>query len=68
MKINYHGHAKRTEKTIDTCIRIATDYNAGMTVAEIQKRYISPKTKKNYTRAAIYKMLKKAQTIDVKTL
>lgn len=68
MKIKYQGHQRRTDAAMDICIRVATDYNAGMSVPDIQKRYKSPKTNKAYTRAGIYKMLKKAQTIDVKTL
>ena len=61
MKIKYHFQKLRKQRTRDVWMRIATDYNAGMTVEEIRKRYKKPDGKM-YARGSIYLILKKVGT------
>jgi len=39
MEIKYRGHKDRTEKARELWLRVATDYNGGMSAEEIAKRY-----------------------------
>lgn len=66
MKIAYHKHNTRRKKSIDLWLRIATDYNGGMTAKDIAKRYTNPITKKPYTREHVYWVLKQLATTPVK--
>lgn len=54
MKIKYHKHKQRRAKKIDLMIRVATDYNAGMSASQLAVRY-------EVTRAYIYRLLKEIQ-------
>lgn len=65
MKIAYHKHNTRRKKSIDLWLRIATDYNGGMTAKDIAKRYTNPITKKPYTREHVYWVLKQLATAPV---
>jgi DNA-binding transcriptional regulator LsrR (DeoR family) len=54
MEIKYHKHKERKMKRIELMIRVATDYNSGMSALDLARRY-------GVTRAYIYKLLKLAQ-------
>ncbi len=58
MEIELRGHARRKKKAKDFWLRVATDYNGGMSPSTISKRYINPKTQKSYTREHIYWVLR----------
>lgn len=47
-------NTKRKKEASDFWLRVATDYNAGMTPEDIAGRYKNPKTHKNYTVKHIY--------------
>jgi hypothetical protein len=61
IKIKYHKHAKRTQRAIDLSLRMAADFNAGMSAKDIARRYTNPYTKKPYTREHVYLVLKRLQ-------
>ncbi len=46
---------------MDLWLRMATDYNGGMSAADIARRYTNPQTGKQYTREHVYLVLKKLQ-------
>jgi hypothetical protein len=46
---------------MDFWLKVAADYNAGMTAKDIAVKYLNPATKKTYTREHIYWILKKLQ-------
>lgn len=58
MKIKYRGHQKRKEEARDLWIRIATDFNSGMTPKEIAERYTNKNTGKPYHVNHIYYILR----------
>jgi len=39
MEVKLPGHINRTRKRLDKAIRACTDINAGMTTAEVAKKY-----------------------------
>lgn len=47
-------NTKRKKTATDFWLRVATDYNGGMTPDEIAGRYENPKTRKPYTVKHIY--------------
>lgn len=59
MEIKYHNHTKRKKEAMDLWLRVATDYNNGLSATKIAKRYTNPKTGKPYTREHIYFILRK---------
>lgn len=65
MQIQYQLHNKRQKKSTDLWLRIAADYNRGISAKDIAKRYTNPMTKKHYTREHIYWVLKKLNTPEV---
>lgn len=68
MKVQYQGHKRRTEHAMELWVKVATDYNAGMSPEQIRHRYTNPKTGKAYSRGYIYWVLKKVKTIPVTEL
>lgn len=62
MEITYQGHKKRSQRAHDLWLRIATDFNAGMSAKDIASRYTNPITKRPYTREHIYLVLRKIKT------
>lgn len=58
MNIKYRGHQKRTEEAKEFWLRVATDFNGGMSVPDIAKRYINKRTGKNYHPKHIYYILR----------
>ena len=68
MKIQYQGHKRRTERAMELWVKVATDYNAGMSPEQIRNRYENPKTGKPYSRGYIYWVLNKIKTLPVKEL
>jgi Mor family transcriptional regulator len=54
MEIKYHKHKQRRMRKLELMLRVATDYNAGMSASELAKRY-------QVTRAYIYRLLKEIQ-------
>lgn len=68
MEISKNGFQKRKKDALEFWLRVATDYNAGMTPTEIAKRYRNPKTHKRYSRGHIQWILKKLRTIPASEL
>lgn len=68
MKIQYQGHKRRTERAKDLWVKVATDYNAGMSPEVIRKRYKNPNTGEPYSRGYIYWVLNKIKTESVQKL
>lgn len=66
MKIKYQGHSRRTERAKELWVKIATDYNAGLSPEQIRKRYTNPNTNKPYTRAYIYWVLNRVKNSPIK--
>jgi hypothetical protein len=58
MEIKYQHQKLRQKRNHDIWVRMATDYNGGMTVEEIRERYKKLDGKK-YTRTWIYMIFKK---------
>lgn len=48
----------RKKTATDFWLRVATDYNGGLSPQEIASRYINPQTGKNYTMKHIYWVIK----------
>jgi hypothetical protein len=65
MDINYQGHSKRTQEAMGFWVKVATDYNAGMTAEKIASRYTNPRTGKNYTRQHVYLILRKIKNTPI---
>lgn len=63
MKINYRGHEQKSKESLERCIEIANDYNSGMAIDDICKKYPNKKTKKPCSRVYVYWALKKAKTL-----
>jgi hypothetical protein len=63
MKVKYQRHKLRTERAKETWLKMAKDYNDGISPDDIIKKYINPRTKKNYTRAHLYWVLKQVSNI-----
>lgn len=59
MDIPKQRHYQRKKEAREFWLRVATDYNAGMTPKEIAERYTNPNTGKPYTREHIHWILKK---------
>lgn len=57
MRIKYQGHNRRKAQALEFWEKVVADYNAGMTAAEISRRYRNPRTGKFYTREHIYWIL-----------
>lgn len=55
-------------KTFATWINIATDINAGLSVKDIQERYLNPKTGKPYSRKHIWHICNEIATKPLKEL
>jgi hypothetical protein len=49
-------------------VKVATDYNAGMSPEQIRNRYTNPKTGKPYTRGYIYWVLNKIKALPASKL
>lgn len=54
MEVTYHKHKNRRRRKVEMMIRVATDYNAGMSAIEIAQRY-------GISRPWVYKLLQEAQ-------
>lgn len=63
MEIKYHNHEIRNQKAKIVWLRMAEEYNRGDDPNEIIKRHINPKTKRPYTRAHLYWVLKQVQKL-----
>lgn len=63
MKIEYQNYKLRKKKAVDFWLKVAADYNAGVSAQELSTRYINPVTNKHYTRQHIYWILKKINSI-----
>ena len=63
MIIKMRGHTYQTKKAIPQWIKIANEYNSGIPVPEIAKKYTNPHTGKQYTEAYVYWVLKRVQTL-----
>ena len=63
VKVKLHGH-KKNRVIRENWLRIATDLNAGMTPTEIvrSRKYINSATRKPYTRAHIYYIVRQLNT------
>jgi hypothetical protein len=59
-EIKYHKHERRKQRAQAFWRQIVREYNSGKSAQSIAEAYINPKTGKNYTRAHIYWILKKA--------
>ena len=57
MEITYQKHSKRKKKAIEFWLKVAKEYNDGLTAEVIAKKYTNPLTRRNYTRAHIYWIL-----------
>lgn len=68
MKLPKMLHTKRKLEAREFWVKVATDYNAGMTPSEIAARYINPKTGKHYTREHIHWVLNKLRSTPLKEL
>lgn len=64
MEIKYRGHKDSIQKSKQRCLAIATDYNSGISINDLCKKYPNSKTKKPCSRVYIYWALKKAQSIN----
>jgi len=58
MEINYQNQRLRSKRTREVWVRMATDYNGGMTVEEIRRRY-KKADGSMYSRAYIYQIFQK---------
>lgn len=54
MEVTYHKHKNRRRRKVEMMIRVATDYNGGMSAIEIAQRY-------GISRPWVYKLLQEAQ-------
>lgn len=66
MQIKYRGQEKRRERARQLWLNIATDYNSGMDVETIRKRYKNKRTGKPYDRTHIYYILRKLRNTPIK--
>ena len=57
------GHKYQTERAIPQWIKIAEDYNKGIPVKDIAKKYTNPITKRQYSIPYIYWVLKRIQQL-----
>ena len=63
MIIKYRGHKDTKQFSLDKCLLIAKDYNAGMPINKICEKYPNQRTHKPCSRVYVYWALKKAQNI-----
>lgn len=63
MKIEYQKYKIRKKRAVDFWLKVAADYNSGISATDISKKYINPVTNKHYTREHIYWILKKINKI-----
>lgn len=63
MKIKYHKHKNRHARAESEWIKMAEAYNSGEDIKSILARHINPITKKPYTRAHLYWVLKHVSKI-----
>jgi len=61
MEIKYQKHSKRLQKATDFWLKVAAEYNAGLTAKDIAEKYVNPVSGRHYTREHIYWILKKLQ-------
>ena len=61
MEIKYQGQRLRKERTREYWVKIANDFNSGISVEELRKKYKKPDGSK-YSRAYIYQIFTKLKT------
>lgn len=54
IKIEFRKRRKQTTEAMKIWFKWLEEYNSGMTVAEVAKSHINPKTNKPYTKANVY--------------
>lgn len=59
MEIKYQRHSKKSKKALSTWVKIAADFNNGISASKIAPRYTNPETGKPYSRSHIYYILRK---------
>lgn len=65
MEIKYQKHDQRKKQAKDFWLRVATDYNGGLSASKIAKRYTNPRTGKPYTREHVYFILKRIKNTPI---
>jgi hypothetical protein len=62
------GFKNKRTRLLPTWIKIATDYNAALSIDEIRKRNPNPKTGKPYSRVHIHKILRELKKMELSKL
>lgn len=65
MKIKLPGHRARLNILLPVWKKIAEDVNSGMSIADVAKKHINPRTGKNYAPDSIYYILNRLKKLNV---